>query len=277
MSTPSSSTDRPPKGDPLRLLFVADVVGRPGRSAVSVLLPPLIEERSADVCILNADNAAGGAGLTRKIAHAFFDRGVDVLTSGNHIWDNRDVLQFIDKEPRLLRPANYPPGTPGRGCGVFETSGGTNFMVVNLMGRVFMKSLDCPFRAVDEILDSDPDLPALRILDFHAEATSEKIAMGWYADGRMSAVIGTHTHVVTADERVLPNGTAYITDVGMTGPHESVIGVTREAAIARMISQRRVRFEPAVGDVRLSGLYVECDRESGRAVYLERIQRSLEE
>ncbi len=275
MSTPSSAGGVS-EGQPLRLLFVADVVGKAGRQAIERLLPSLMEERSVDFCLLNAENAAGGAGLTQAVAASFFDRGVDVLTSGNHIWDNREIFRFIDDEPRILRPANYAPSVPGRGFGRFRARNGTQLLVANLQGRVFMETVDCPFRTIEEILSAESSLPPIRVVDFHAEATSEKQAMGWFLDGRVTAVIGTHTHVPTADERLLPGGTAYITDVGMTGPHDSVIGVKKEGAIHRMTTKLPVRFETATGDVRLSGLYVECDTHSGKALRVERIQRRLE-
>jgi len=260
----------------MRVLFVGDVVGQPGRLAIDRLLPPLIEERGIDFCIVNAENAAGGAGITRAMADACFEAGADVITSGNHVWANRQILKFIDDEPRLIRPANFAEDAPGRGAQVVRSRQDIPVLVANVVGRVFMNPVRCPFRILDGILDETPDV-RLRFVDVHAEATSEKVALGWYLDGRVTAVFGTHTHVPTADARVLPGGTAYITDAGMTGPHDSVIGVRKEAVFRRMIKGLPARFETASGDVRLSAVQVEADPETGLARSIERFERALEE
>lgn len=273
MSTPSD-----PQSDAagVRILHVADVVGRPGRKAVSGLLPGLRDELDVDFCCVNCENAAGGAGVTRPMADALFAAGADVLTSGNHVWGNRDVYSFIDDEPRLIRPANFAPDAPGRGATLLETRQGHPILVANAMGRVFMNPVDCPFLAVDRILDGHQGV-RLRLVDFHAEATSEKVAMSWYLDGRATAVVGTHTHVPTADARILPNGTAAITDVGMTGPFRSVIGVKVDAVLRRMVRGLPTRFETASEDVRLCGVLVEADPRTGTALAITRVERRLEE
>lgn len=255
----------------MNVLFIGDVVGEPGRRAIAAHVPRLREGGNIDFCVANAENAAGGFGLTRQVADELFALGVDVLTGGNHIWDKKEVLDFIDREPRVLRPANYPPGVAGARSGVFTSSSGNRIGVMSLMGRVFMPITDCPFRCADELL------PVLRaetkaiIVDVHAEATSEKVAMGWYLDGRVSAVVGTHSHVPTADERILPGGTAYLTDAGMTGPYDSVIGVEKEMAIQRFLTQTPRRFTTATGDARLSGAIIRIDDLSGRALAIERV------
>ncbi len=260
----------------MRILFVADVVGSAGREACLRLLRPLRARVKADVCVVNVENAAAGAGVTRRILEEVLSAGGDIFTSGNHVWDKKEVLDFIEEDARLLRPLNYPPGTPGRGFGVFH-AGGSTITVMSLMGRVFMQPLDDPFRAVNEALartHSEGGGPVV-LVDFHAEATSEKVAMGWFLDGRATAVIGTHTHVATADERVLPGGTAYITDAGMTGPFDSVIGVEKELAIRKLRTQLPVRFHPAEKDRRLSAVLIEADERTGRALTIERIQEKL--
>lgn len=256
---------------PLTLLAVGDVFGEPGRRALLALLPRLRREHEVDCTIVNVENAAAGFGITPPIARAFLDAGVDVMTSGNHIWDRKEVIEYIARENLLLRPANYPAGTPGVGSIVVK-AGPHRVAVLNLMGRVFLPTIDCPFRQADE------ELPRLRaetpiiVVDMHGEATSEKQAMGWYLDGRASAVLGTHSHVQTADERILPGGTAYITDLGMTGPTDSVIGVEREQAIQRFLSQMPNRFEPARGPAALHGALVRIDPESGRALEIRRLR-----
>lgn len=256
----------------MRILFVGDVVGRPGRRAAASLIPQLREEQNLDLIIVNAENSAAGRGIQRDSARQLFEGGADVLTGGNHFFDKADGIEVIDKEPRIVRPHNLPPGTPGRGLGLYEI-GDDTVAIINLLGRVYMNPVECPFRTMDRIIDSLGDRARIVIVDFHAEATAEKIAMGWYLDGRVSAVLGTHTHVATADERVLPQGTAYITDVGMTGPHDSVIGVRKEQAIQRMVSALPVRFQVADNDLLLNGVVVEIDPASGRAERIERIRR----
>jgi len=263
----------------MQILFIGDIFGRPGRTIVKERLPGLVEEHAVDLVIANGENAAAGFGITPPIAEELFDLGVDVVTSGNHIWDKREIISYFeaaDGNPysaarRLLRPANYPPGMPG--WGIYQgAKGEIPYAVLNLQGRVFMASNDDPFRVVDQLLR---EVTAKVVLvDMHAEATSEKISMGWYLDGRVTAVVGTHTHVPTADERVLPGGTAYITDVGMTGPYDSVIGVKKELILDRFLTNMPIRFEAATGDVRLNAIVVDCDEESGRARAIQRVMLS---
>jgi len=255
----------------MKLLFIGDIVGRPGRVLVRRHLKALAAARGADLVIANGENAAGGAGITRDNTNELLAAGVDVITSGNHVWDKREVVGLIEREPRLLRPANYPEGSPGSGVVVVPV-GGVGVAVMNLMGRVFMPLLDDPFRVADRILEEIRGRAAVAIVDFHAEATSEKMAFAWSFDGRVSAVIGTHTHVATADARVLPGGTAFITDAGMTGPFDSVIGVKKEQAIERFRTSRSVPYETADGDVRLCAVRVDVDPRSGRAESIERIE-----
>ncbi len=256
---------------PLTVLMIGDVFGEPGRKAVLSLLPGLRREYELNLVIANVENAAGGFGVTPPLARAFLEGGVDVMTSGNHIWDKKEILEYIGKENLLLRPANYPPGTPGVGSGVVK-AGAHRVGVLNLQGRVFMPPVDCPFRKADEELPRLRDETPVIIVDMHAEATSEKQAMGWYLDGRATAVIGTHSHVQTADERILPGGTAYLTDVGMTGPVDSVIGVAREIAIQRFLSGLPNRFEPAKGPAALHGAVVRIDPDSGKALEIRRLR-----
>jgi metallophosphoesterase (TIGR00282 family) len=255
----------------MRILFVGDVVGAPGRRIVRQRLKGLKHDLGADLTIVNGENAAGGAGLTTATAEELFAAGADVITTGNHVWDKRDILGLLSREPRLLRPANYPEGSPGAGVVVVPVAG-THVAVLNLMGRVFMPLLDDPFRTMDRILDEIRGKARVTIVDFHAEATSEKIAFAWSFDGRVSAVLGTHTHVATADARVLPGGTAYITDAGMTGPFDSVIGVKKEQAIERFRTSRSIPYETAEGDVRLSAVRIDVDPATGRAQEIERLE-----
>jgi hypothetical protein len=256
----------------VKLLFIGDIVGRPGRDLVARAVRPLRRRLAIDLVVANGENATAGAGITREHADAIFKAGVDVITGGNHIWDKREVLEFIDREPRLVRPANYPAGTPGRGATLVRTADDVAVGVVNVMGRVFLSTLDDPFVAVSREIAVLKDQGARIILvDMHAETTSEKIALSWWLDGQVTAVIGTHTHVPTADERVLPGGTACLTDAGMTGPHDGVIGMDRDAVIARFRSGMPGRFEPATGDVRLHGAIVTADLVTGRATAIERI------
>lgn len=255
----------------MRVLFVGDVTGKPGRRMISGCLPGLRRSRDVDVIVANGENAAGGRGLTEGVAQEMFASGVDVITAGNHVWNNREAYELLDADPRILRPANYPPGVPGRGAAAITTAGGARIGVINLQGRVFMQELDDPFRTARDLASQlREELPTV-VVDFHAEATSEKVAMGWHLDGRVSAVIGTHTHVQTADERVLPEGTAYITDVGMTGPRDGVIGMARAAVMERFLTQLPVRFEVAAGPVMLNAVLVTVDGD-GRATAIERIQ-----
>ena len=258
----------------MNILMVGDVYGEPGRQAVAKLVPRLRQEHAIDFCVVNIENAAAGFGVTPAIAKQAFESGADVLTSGNHIWDKREIVEYITKENLLLRPANFPAGTPGVGHVTVKT-GPHKVAVLNLMGRVFMLPIDCPFRKADELLpELRKDTPII-IVDMHAEATSESQAMGWHLDGRVSAVVGTHRHVQTADERVLPQGTAYITDLGMTGPTDSVIGVDKDLALDRFISQMPNRFEPAKGPVALHGALIKVDPETGRGLSIERLRVPL--
>ncbi|MDR7481218.1 MAG: TIGR00282 family metallophosphoesterase [Armatimonadota bacterium] len=255
----------------MRILFVGDVTGRPGRRILARRLPQLRCEHAVNIVVANGENAAGGMGLTAEVAAELFAVGVDVLTGGNHIWKNREAYALLDSDPRVFRPANYPAGVPGRGAAVVRLADGTALGVLNLEGRVFMQALDDPFRiAREEAARLRAVTPAI-IVDFHAEATSEKVAMGWYLDGRVSAVVGTHTHVQTADERVLPGGTAYITDVGMTGPRDGIIGMARESILERFLTQLPVRFEVAPGPVQLNAVVVEIT-EAGHATSIRRLQ-----
>jgi metallophosphoesterase (TIGR00282 family) len=240
-------------------------------------LPGLVEEHAIDLVIANAENAAAGFGVTREIGDDLLDWGVDVMTSGNHIWDKKEVLDYIGAESRLLRPANYPAGVPGRGTYVARTQDGRPVGVVNVMGRVFMLNIDDPFAGVLREIESIRQRSRIIIVDFHAEATSEKMAMGWHLDGKVTAVLGTHTHVQTADERLLLNGTAYITDVGMTGPHDSIIGMEREGALGRFLNAMPSRFEPATGNPRLNGAVIHADEETGKATGITRLSYSMEE
>jgi metallophosphoesterase (TIGR00282 family) len=256
----------------MKLLFIGDIVGKQGRSLVRRGARALARAHAADVVIANCENAAAGAGITRDMAHELFDAGVDVLTSGNHIWDRKEVLEFIGREPRLLRPANYPAGAPGEGAWAGQTRGGDSVGVINLMGRVFLSTIDDPFQvALREIAKVRSAGARVIFVDFHAEVTSEKLALCWFLDGQVSAVVGTHTHVQTADERILPGGTACLTDVGMTGPHDGVIGMDRAGVIARFTTGMPVRFEPASGDPRLHAALITADGDTGRATAIERL------
>ena len=257
----------------MRILFIGDIVGHPGRLIVKEKLEVLRAELVPEVTLANVENAAGGFGITPPLVEELLDWGIAVLTSGNHIWDKKEILPYLREQAggRLLRPANYPPGTPGQGAYVGKTTGGTAYAVINLQGRVFMPAIDCPFRKADALLAELPPEVTVRIVDMHAEATSEKQALAWYLDGRVTAVLGTHTHVPTADEAILPGGTAYITDIGMTGPYESIIGMQREAVVRKFIDQLPARFEVAKADVRLAAVLVEADPATGRALSIRRI------
>lgn len=250
------------------ILVVGDIIGRPGRQAMSKLLPDLRQQYGLDMVIANGENVAGGLGLTSTTAKELFDAGVDVLTSGNHIWAQTEIIPYLDSEMPILRPLNYPPGVPGRG---YLVNG--QVMVVNLMGRTFMGDLDCPFRAMDRLLAELKHKPLIIIVDFHAEATSEKMAMGRYLDGRVSAVLGTHTHVGTIDAQVLPQGTAYVTDIGMTGPIDSIIGDDTEAVIRRFLTTMPHRLSVGKGKTMFNAVMVRVAEDSGRAISIERIYR----
>ncbi len=259
---------------PVKLLFIGDIIGSPGRQAISRELHRLVDRHMVDLVIANGENASGGFGITAETAKELYGQGIHVLTSGNHIWDKKESLEFIKREEKLLRPANYPPGAAGRGSAIVKTAGGVKVAVLNLEGRVFMNNLDCPFRVADQEVERLRQETPLILVDFHAEATSEKMALGWYLDGRVSAVFGTHTHVQTADERILTNGTAYLTDTGMTGAFDSVIGVRKDEPIAKFLTQLPVKFEVAKNDIRLNGVVVEVDESTGKAVGIERINIS---
>jgi 2',3'-cyclic-nucleotide 2'-phosphodiesterase len=260
----------------MKLLFIGDIVGRPGRDLVRVGIGALVAHHGINLVIANGENSAGGNGITREIGDSLIAQGVDVITSGNHVWDKKEVFEYIGVEPRLIRPLNYPDA-PGRGSYVARTADGRSVGVLNLMGRVHMANLDDPFRAADREVTSLAERTRIIFVDFHAEATSEKIAMGWFLDGRVTAVVGTHTHVQTADERVLPGGTAYITDVGMTGPHDGVIGVEKAPVIQKFLSGMPTRFEAASGDPILHGVLVTADDASGKATGITRLSLTLDE
>ena len=261
----------------MRILFIGDIVGKPGRELIRRGLSSLVDLHSIDIVIANAENSAAGFGITREIGQQLLDWGVGVMTSGNHIWDKKEALDYIGTEPRLLRPANYPAGAPGNGSYLARTSRGETLGVINIMGRVFMLNIDDPFAVVQREIEKMRERTRTIFVDFHAEATSEKIAMGWHLDGRVSAVVGTHTHVQTADERILPKGTAYLTDVGMTGPHDSIIGVEIEPALGRFLTALPSRFETATGNPRLNAVIIETDSQTGRAVDIERLSVGVDD
>jgi metallophosphoesterase (TIGR00282 family) len=260
-----------------RILFIGDIVGRPGRELVRRGLAALVDLHQIDVVVANAENAAAGFGITREIGDQILGYGVDVMTSGNHIWDKKEAIAYIGVEPRLLRPANYPAGVPGQGSYLARTADGRTVGVINVMGRVFMSSIDDPFAVVLREIEAMGQRTRVMFVDFHAEATSEKMAMGWHLDGKVAAVVGTHTHVQTADERILPKGTAYLTDVGMTGPHDSVIGVEIEAALGRFLSGMPARFETASANPRLNAVVVDADERTGLATSIDRLSYSHDE
>ena len=255
----------------MRLLFVGDLVGSPGRRIVRKLLPGLVDRHHVDFCVVNVENAAGGFGITGEVMGELDGLPIDCFTSGNHIWDKKEGMALLDADPRILRPANYPAGNPGRGLFVGESAAGIPVAVINLEGQVFMRPLDSPFREADRLLESLPGRVKVIVVDFHAEATSEKVAMGFHLDGRASLVVGTHTHVPTADERVLPKGTAFLCDVGMTGPYESIIGFQVDRVLHRFLMHTPSSFEVAKRDVRLAAVLVDVDEQSGRARSIERL------
>jgi len=257
----------------MKILFISDIVGKPGRRAVYELLPEIIGNYEIDLTIANCENAAGGFGITRDVVEELFQNNIHVLTSGNHVWDKKEAEGFIGDYKNLLRPANYPPGAPGQGSVLVPVASGKLVGVINLMGRVFMRPIDCPFRAAEAEIAKLRGSTEVIIVDMHAEATSEKQAMGWFLDGRVSAVLGTHTHVQTADEKILTKGTAYISDAGMTGPFESVIGVQKESVVTGFLTGMLGRFEVAKRDVWLQGVFIEVDEKTGKALRIERISR----
>jgi 2',3'-cyclic-nucleotide 2'-phosphodiesterase len=259
----------------MRILFIGDIVGKPGRRAVHELLPDLISSYQIDFVIANGENAAAGFGITRDIVEDLFECRIDVLTMGNHVWDKKEILDFMADYESLIRPANYPGSALGQGSVVMPSIKGYHVGVINLMGRVFMNPLECPFRTAEQEIEKIRKRTKIILVDMHAEATSEKIAMGWFLDGKVTAVVGTHTHVQTADDRILPGGTAYITDVGMTGPFDSVIGTRKELVLERFLTQIPNKFEVAKGDVRLQAVMIDVDERTGRALSIERLSLSL--
>ncbi|MBI5585957.1 MAG: TIGR00282 family metallophosphoesterase [Deltaproteobacteria bacterium] len=260
---------------PVTILFIGDVVGRPGRRVVRELLPGLVDRYRVDLVVANGENASGGIGLSPKGAEELLAAGVHVLTSGNHIWKKKEIIPYLEDTEDLIRPANYPPTVPGAGATIKETAAGIPVAVLNLLGRTFMEAVECPFRKAEaEVAKLKVRTPIL-LVDFHAEATSEKMALGWFLDGKASAVVGTHTHVQTSDERILPLGTAYLTDVGMTGPADSVIGVRKEIAIDRFLTQMPHKFEVAKKDLVLEAALVTVDEQSGKALGISRLRERL--
>jgi metallophosphoesterase (TIGR00282 family) len=259
----------------LKVLFIGDVVGNPGRKAVKSIVPEMKRNLSIDYCIANCENSAGGNGITYAVAQDLFNCGIDGITLGNHTWAKRDVANFIDTEVRIVRPANYPQDLPGKGAAVISREGKSPIGILNLMGRVYMDGADCPFRTADREIQYLKDFTKVVIVDMHAEATSEKNALAWYLDGRVSCVLGTHTHVQTADERILPRGTGYITDAGMTGPYEGILGVDREIIINKFLTFMPARFELAKGRTQFNGVLLEIDERTGRTYQIKRINQLL--
>ena len=259
----------------MKILFIGDIVGEPGRRAIAELLPGIKKTNGIEFVIGNAENIAGGSGITPSLADELFVSGLDVITSGDHVWKRKEIIERIDSDRRILRPANYPAGAPGFGSTVIKSESGIEVGVINLIGRVFMQALECPFRTAKEEIDKIKNKARIIIVDMHAEATSEKIALGWYLDGQVSAIIGTHTHVQTADEKILPNGTAFLCDAGMTGPLDGVIGRKKEQILARFLTQMPMKFEMAEGDIHLQGVIVDIDEKTGKANSIKRIQKKL--
>ncbi|WP_281280430.1 TIGR00282 family metallophosphoesterase [Paenibacillus koleovorans] len=259
--------------DKIRVLFVGDIVGAAGRKALKEMLPILKRTKNPELIIVNGENAAGGRGITAAIAKEFYDQGVHGITLGNHTWDNKDIFDFIDKEDRLIRPANYPPGTPGRGFTTVKGANGKELTIVNIQGRTYLPPLDCPFQTIDAILEKQKKKSKCILVDFHAEVTSEKIAMGWHLDGKVSAVLGTHTHVQTRDERILPQGTAYVTDVGMVGARDGVLGMERQAVLQKFKTGLPVRFTADEGKWQFHAAYMELDENTGLATKVELIRQ----
>lgn len=257
----------------MNILVIGDIVGKPGRRAIKETLSKIQNDYNIEFTIANAENAAGGRGLTRDVMGELLNSNIDVLTMGNHVWDNKDIFNFIEDEPRLIRPANYPEPCPGQGYHIYTAGFNIKVAVINLSGRVYLPALDCPFKKLDEILTNIKGKSDLIIVDFHAEATSEKLALGFYSDGKVTAVLGTHTHIQTADERILPQGTAYITDLGMTGPVDSILGMNKDEVINRFITQRPTRFEVATGQAQIQGVILEIELELGRVKKIQRISQ----
>lgn len=268
----------------MRILFIGDIFGSPGRRVLHDHLQDIVKQRDIHLVLGNGENAAAGFGITPRLAQELLGLGIEALTTGNHVWDRKEIMDYLAQEPRLVRAANYPdlqgtavPGAPGQGMYVGRSAASVPYALLHVQGRVYMPSLDCPFRAADAELAKLPEDCRIRIVDVHAEATSEKQALGWYLDGRVTAVLGTHTHVPTADERILPGGTAFITDVGMTGPYASIIGVDKDIALRKFLNQLPARFEPAKDDVRLAAVIVDADEQTGRARSIERLLLQVKE
>jgi len=260
----------------MRILFIGDIVGEPGRRIVRDRAADILVQQRIDLAIANCENAASGFGVTPRLVDELLSTGIEVLSGGNHIWDRKEIFDYFPHQPRLLRPANFPDGSPGSGLFVGEARNGAGYAVLNLQGRTFMTPIDCPFRAADRELARIPPGVKVVLVDIHAEATSEKQAMGWYLDGRVSAVVGTHTHVPTGDAHVLPKGTAYITDVGMTGPHDSVIGMDKEGIVKRFLDGLPARFAVAEGDIQMNTVLLDVDPETGHALSIERLNFRLD-
>ena len=257
----------------MNILCIGDIVGKPGRAAVRGLLQDLKKEYKVDFVIANAENAAGGSGVTSRLAKQLFDTGCDVLTLGDHVWDQKELEEYLNQADYLIRPANFPNGVPGKGYCVKRNSSGVRVGVINIIGRTFMRhQVNCPFRELQNIVNNIKDLVDVLIVDMHAEATSEKVAMGHFIDGQVAAIVGTHTHIQTADEKILPKGTAYITDLGMTGPYDSVIGQNKEIIIKRFLTSLPIRFSVAEGDIKLHGVVMDIDEKTGKALAIERIR-----
>lgn len=259
----------------MNILFIGDIVGEPGRHAIKELLPRIKRKNAVEFVVANGENVAGGSGVTPALADELFGYGVDVITSGDHIWKRKEIFDYIDTNKRLLRPANYPKDAPGYGSTVVQSESGIDVGVINLAGRVFMQPLECPFRRAKEEAEKLKAKARIIIVDMHAEATSEKIALGWYLDGLVSAIVGTHTHVQTADEKILPGGTAYLSDAGMTGPFDGVIGRKKEQILSRFLTQMPMKFEMAEGDIQLHGAIIDVDEKTGKANSIKRIQEKL--
>lgn len=258
----------------MRILFIGDIVGNPGRKAVKAMLGPLKRELGIDFCVVNGENAAGGSGITYAVAQELYGFGVDAITLGNHTWSKRDIANFIDTDPRIVRPANFPSELPGRGSAVIEGEKG-KIGIVNVMGRVYLEGTSCPFRAVEKEIEYLKSFVKVILVDMHAEATSEKLALAWYLDGRVSLVLGTHTHVQTADERILPFGTGFISDVGMTGPYDGILGVDKDIIIEKFLTYMPVKFEVAKGIVQLNAIIADVDEKTGKTVKIERIMKKV--
>ena len=259
----------------MKILFIGDIVGKPGRDAVSSLVPAMRKELAIDFVVANAENSSGGSGITPQTAAELFNASVDALTAGDHIWKRKEIFELIRSEPKIIRPINFPAGAPGYGFGIFQAPGNIKVGVINVLGRVFLEPLECPFKTVKAAVEQIRRETPVIIVDIHAEATSEKIALGWYLDGDVSAVVGTHTHVQTADERILPKGTAYITDAGMAGPFDSVLGRRVEDVLERFLSCVPVRFEVASDNVQMHGVIIDIDEKTGVAQSISRVQKKL--